>query len=399
LSVPLDPGDRKLLIFSGSLLALLTVVALLLSPAEEVSFPFPSSYSTAGDGAKAAYLLLGEMGYRIERWTSPPADLPEHPQNTVLVVAGPVTTPSAEETWRLRRYVVQGGRLLTTGVAGAKLISMNGPELEQRPYGEWLKSAAEQPGPLARDAPEIEMKGGTHWPHLMTGQRRYYSDQVGATVVQCRIGKGEVIWWADDSPLTNYGLTQASNLMLLLNSVGRPTTTRVLWDEYYHGQRMGLWEYLGRTPAPWALLQLLALAVFVLVTFARRSGPVRPIGHESRLSPLEFVETLGALYERKGAASGALEITLQRFRYLLTRRLGLPATAATAELVRGVGERMAWTVPGFAETIQRIDTAVKLQNATESDAVRWVGELYDYSQRFGLEVGIATGRAPAAHAG
>jgi Domain of unknown function (DUF4350) len=397
--MPLDPGDRKLLIFSGSLLVVLTVAALLLSPAEEVSFPgFPSSYSTAGNGAKAAYLLLGEMDYRIERWTSPPADLPEHPQNTVLIVAGPVIPPSSEETLKLRYFVARGGRLLTTGAEGASLISLQGPQYELGQSGKWLKSAALEPGPLTRNAPEIEMKGGTHWTALRESQRRYYGDQRGATVVECRIGKGEVIWWADDSPLTNYGLTQASNLMLLLNSVGPPTTARVLWDEYYHGQRLGFWDYLGRTPAPWALLQFLALAVFVVVTFARRSGPVRPLGHESRLSPLEFVEALGALYERKGAAAGALEIAVQRFRYLLTRRLGLPATAATAELVRGVRDRLGWTVPGFAETIQGIDTAVRLQNATESDAVQWVGELYDYSQRFGLEVGISSGRGPAAHA-
>ncbi len=166
-----------------------------------------------------------------------------------------------------------------------------------------------------------------------------------------RDGSGEIIWWGSDSPLTNYGITRASNLALFLNCVGSAPGTRILWDEYFHGVRPGLWHYLSHTPLPWALLQLLVLAAFLVITYARRSGALRPLLRQPRLSPLEFIETVGALYQRKGAAAGALEIAFPRFRFLLARRLGIPSTVTTAELILSVRERPGWTIPGFAETL------------------------------------------------
>jgi hypothetical protein len=158
-----------------------------------------------------------------------------------------------------------------------------------------------------------------------------------------------------------------------------------LWDEYFHGVRPGLWHYLSHTPLPLALLQVLILMAFIIITYARRSGAVRPLSRHSRLSPLEFVETVGALYQRKRAAAGALEIAYSRFRFLLARRLGVAATVTTPELIRSVQERPGWTIPGFAGTLEQIESAVKLQQVTEPKALTWVGELYDFTHRLGLE--------------
>jgi hypothetical protein len=140
---------------------------------------------------------------------------------------------------------------------------------------------------------------------------------------------------------------------------------------------------------PWALLQLLLLAAFIVFTYARRSGAIRPITRESRLSPLEYVATLGALYERRGEATGALEIAFSHFRFLLTRRLGIPSTVTTADLIRSVQEKPGWTIPGFAETMAQIELALKLRGATEPKALAWIGELYDFAARLGLEPGLA----------
>ena len=200
-----------------------------------------------------------------------------------------------------------------------------------------------------------------------------------------RAGKGEIIWWAGDSPLTNYGITQASNLALFLNCVGSRVGARVLWDEYFHGVRPGLWHYLSLTPLPWALLQLLVLVSFVVITYARRSGALRPLPCLPRLSPLEFIETVGALYQRKGAAAGALDIAYTRFHFLLARRLALPSTAPAAELILRMRERPGWMNPRFAETLGQIELAVKRQQVKEAQALMWVSELYDATHRMGLE--------------
>jgi hypothetical protein len=384
MTVPLDPGDRKIVLLSACLLAVLTAVALIVpTGGEDASRGYPSSYSTAKDGAKAAYTLLEEMGYRVQRWTQPPGDLPPSSSGTLLIVAGPSIPASSEETIQLRQYVARGGRLLITGVSSAAVIGANGVEPTPAIPDEWLTFAAEQPAPLTRHAPEITMESFVRWVHQFPGEQRYYGNREGATVTKFRIGNGEVIWWAGDSPLTNRGISKASNLALFLNSVGSSGQTRVLWDEYFHGVRLGLWHYLARTPLPWALSQLLLLAAFVLVTYTRRSGAMRPITYESRLSPLEFVVTLGALYERRGEAAGALEIAFSHFRFLLTRRLGIPSTVATADLIRRVQEKPGWAAPGFANTMEQIELALKLRGVTESKALAWIGELNDFAGRLG----------------
>jgi len=386
MTTPLDSTDKKIVLASIFFLVLLTMLALLYAPGRQGSSRgFPSSYSAGADGAKAAYVLLGEMGYRVERWTNPPEDLPKLSKNTLLIIAGPLIPSSNEEDEHLKQFVGGGGRLLITGMAGAAMIEAKGVAPAFAPRDEWQTFAAEVPSPLTLHAPEISMEAPARWIHLGAGQLRYYGSEQGATVTKMQMGEGEIIWWGADSPLTNYGITRASNLALFLNCMGSPATTRVLWDEYFHGVRPGLWHYVSHTPLPWALLQLLTLAAFVVITYARRSGAVRPLRRKSRLSPLEFIETVGALYQRKGAAAGALEIAYSRFRFLLARRLGILPTAPTSELIRSVGERPGWTIPGFAATLQQIEAAVKAQEISEPKALAWVGELYDFTHRLGLE--------------
>ena len=385
MTLPLDPADRKIVLISLLLLAGLTAVAVIFpGGSEESSQGFPSSYSTTKGGAKAAYSLLEESGYPIERWMHSPRDLPSSAEGTLLIVAGPSISASSGETIELRQYVARGGRLLITGTMGAVLIDAAGVEPVPGDADTWQIFAAEQPAPLTRHAPEISMEGSIRWVHEAPGVQRYYGDSDGAAVTRFRIGKGEVIWWADDSPLTNFGITKASNLALFLNSVGAPGPTRVLWDEYFHGVRLGFWHYLERTPLPWALLQILTLGALVVFTFARRSGAVRPLARESRLSPLEFVATLGALYERRGEAAGALAIAFSHFRFLLARRLGLPSTAPASDLIQTLEGKPGGSVPGFAATLEQIESALKQPQVPESKALAWIGELYDYAARLVL---------------
>ncbi len=229
--VSLDNRDRKLLIVSGALLVGITVAALFFSPPlEGPSVGYPSSYSTARGGAKAAYVLLGEMGYKVERWASPPGDLPGQygngAEHVLLVLAEPIIPPFTEDKLRLRTFIARGGQVLATGMTGASFLSENRLNASHETGFQFQKFVAELPGSLTRQAPEIVMKSDIRWPPPHPHQQRYYGDSEGATVVSYPLGKGEVIWWADSTPLTNYGLTQASNLMLFLNSVGEPVGAR-----------------------------------------------------------------------------------------------------------------------------------------------------------------------------
>jgi hypothetical protein len=394
MSVPLDSADKKLLVLSGCVLVVLTIAAVFVPTGQQGASPgFPSSYSTAKEGAKAAYMLLDQLGFHVERWTQPPADLPTPPAHTVLIIAGATAPATTDEKQQLRDFVEQGGRLILTEMAGADLLDLKGIDLASTDLDAWTSFTAEQPAPLTLGAPEVSMQSDVRWVHPPANLRRYYGDSGGATVAWLPMGKGEVIWWAGDSPLTNVGITRASNLTLFLNSVGAPGQTRVLWDEYFHDVRPGLWSYVSRTPLPWALAQLLLLGAAVLLTYARRSGATRALARESRLSPLEFVQTLGSIYERRRESTGALETAYSHFRFLMTRRMGTPSTAATADLIRAVQNRPGWALPGFSETIDQIDQAIKAGSVPEPKALAWIGELHGFAARLNLDPGFVGRRA------
>jgi hypothetical protein len=53
----------------------------------------------------------------------------------------------------------------------------------------------------------------------------------------------------------------------------------------------------------------------------------------------------------------------------------------TAELIRSVEERPGWKIPGFRDTVQEIESALKLPGVSEQRALTWIGELYNFAAR------------------
>jgi hypothetical protein len=122
------------------------------------------------------------------------------------------------------------------------------------------------------------------------------------------------------------------------------------------------------------------VALLILITFARRSGPLQIREAESRLSPLEFVETLGDLYHRAHAGSAAASVSYAHFRMLLTRRLGLPVNASVEQLHQAARERLGWTKPGFYEALRAADRGVRNPHIGDEEALRIVQALEHYTE-------------------
>jgi hypothetical protein len=386
MPLPLNAEDRKVLIVSGALLVLLTVAGYLSSPPPaQKPCGFPSSYCTASDGGKAAYLLLEQLGYRVQRWDRSPGELPQHPSGITLILSAPFFGISVEAREELEQFVSRGGRVLATERLAADLLPGRHELTQIQNKSGPGTFRALLPGPVTRQAPEITLRPLARWEASGMACLSYYGDAEGPVVVVYPWGAGQVEWWADSEPLTNSGLTEASNLELFLNSLGPPRKTRILWDEYFHGQRPNLLLYLGKTPAPWFVFQCVLLLAALLLTFGRRSGPVRPLAVESsRLSPLEFIETLGDLYWRKHAAPEAFEIAYERFRFLLLKRLGLPSNSVPEQIWYGVHDRLGWLDPDFYTLLRKCERALRARSVNEAEALRFVRELHYFEHRWRL---------------
>ena len=217
----LDRTDRSILIGAGILVVLLAIATSVLTPSRRSGRTgFPSTYSTTWDGGKAAYLLLNELGYDVQRWDHAPTELAGDPKSQVLLLANPLQPATAEETVALRRFLEQGGRIVATGddvyeflPEGQKFTEMDDAEGETR-------FPALLPSPLTVGAPEISLPPPVDWHPARVDQIAVYGNSDTAAVVTYSVGKGTIVWWGSPSPLTNRGIPEPGNLALLLNSIG-----------------------------------------------------------------------------------------------------------------------------------------------------------------------------------
>ena len=391
----LDPGDRRLLLLAGAILLVLIAATVVLAPRreEEDGQGTPTTYSSAGNGAQAAYLLLRGLGYKSDRWEKSPAELPSNPTASILIIAEPSNFPETEDRDALLRYVRAGGWVIYAG--RFPFLFFGTGEVIPAPIGKSQLTAesfpALAPSPFTRDSAQITVFARNRWVMSDGNQFPLYGDPRNPVVVTWRLEKGRILWWAGPTPLTNWGITRPGNLEFFLDCIGAarpnapPNRTTVLWDEYFHGYRGSLWTYFEETPVPWAIFQLALVALFVLFTFGRRSGPLYAPVAVSRLSPLEFVDTLGDLYARAKAGPAAVRVAYQRFRSQITRRLALPASISNLQLDAAVRERLGWKQPGLFDTLQRAEKAAQASELNSADALTIVQALEHYELLFGLK--------------
>jgi hypothetical protein len=379
MPLKIDPRDRKLLLGAGIVFILLIVGVAFFGgePGEKVDVP--SSYSTASGGAKAAYLVLTESGYKVQRWERRLGDLPK---GSTLVLADPQEAPTRDEREALRNFLWDGGRILATGMFAGTFLPENESVPDMLLAMTWKKVSAIAPSAITRAAPQITMAPQARWPSYSPAYA-LYGDGDEVVVVKYPYGRGEVLWWAAATPLTNAGLKEPGNLEFLLACLG-DTKAPILWDEYIHGYRETLGSSVGHSPVKWLLLQLGLLGLAVLATFSRRSGPVFAPVTDIRLSPLEFVQTLGGLYENAGTASVAVDISYQRFRYWLTRRLGVAVNIPIKDLGAAVHDRFVPRDDRFAAILCRCESAKADPYLSESEALHLVQELDEYASRWKL---------------
>jgi hypothetical protein len=310
--------DRQMLLITVALVLVLLTLLALVSPREDPNRnPVPSSYLSGQHGAKAAFTLLQQSGYTVERWEQPLSDLAEQSgPSTVVILAEPFSFEPADHS-AIASILQKGGRVLATGGQGGLLLP--GSEVTMSKGVSFAACEAQPDGlsPLAGAGP-IWIVPSYTWPESRPEIRAAYTCASQPVVVEYPVGSGRVtgtaVWWASSTPLENGSITRAQNLELLLNSIGPAKSQHVYWDESLHGAVQSQWD-LAKGPI-WPLLSLgsLGLMLLAIFSFSRRSGPIRPLPQAPRTTPIEFLDALGALYRSTGAAPTAMQIAWERFR-------------------------------------------------------------------------------------
>jgi hypothetical protein len=376
-------SDKAILYVGGAVLFVLIVASILFPPpSEEFNSPIPSTFSAQSAGAQAAYRLLTRLNYPVRRWEDPPTELGDDPENILLILAEPAQSPSAKERAALQDFVEAGGHVLFTG-GNIKAYFPDAMVTNENSNPPWETFSPNLPSQLTRGAAKITLQAQASWASLNSAQLPLYGDADAPAVVSWEVGDGQILWWAGSTPLTNAGITRDDNLTFFLNSVANwsPNPYKIYWDEYFHGERRSLWSYVQKTSLAWGVLQLALLAVVVLFTFSRRSGPIYIPAEVSRLSPLEFVDTLGGLYQRAGAASSAVSVSYARLRSLLTRQLALPSTTPDQQLAEAAEQRLGWKRSGLAVSLHGAELAMHASKLPDREALEIVQKLENFAAR------------------
>ena len=382
MPIDLSAGDRKVLVIAGVVLLLLVAGSIMLATGPDDTSDVPTTYSAGSGGAKAAYLLLKSTGYQVERWEQPFDELPDSGGLT-LIFAEAQGAPTGDERTALRKFLERGGHVIATGVYSAFFLPDH--DVVPDPLGgmTWKRVPSQSPSFITRAAPEITLAPQAYWTSGSSAVP-LYGDADKPVVVKYSVAGGEVLWWASATPMTNAGLQEPGNLEFFLACVGADRTQRILWDEYAHGYRRSLAASAMHGPLKWMFLQIGIFTLAILITYSRRSGPIVLPAADRRLSPLEFVRTLGSLYQRAGAASVTVEISYQRFCYWLTRRLGVSSNASADELERAVRDRWPHVDPAFAATLHACESARRDPNLKARTALKLNRSLYEAAAKLEL---------------
>jgi hypothetical protein len=378
----LDAKDRKLLFICLAIaLTLAVAIGFLLPSSSSNNNPLPSSYLSGQHGARAAYETLLRSGYSIERWERPLGELAATAgPDTVVIFAEPLTREPANLK-AVRQILERGGRVLATGLWGGFLLPGEASDMPTTFNFAACKLTPEGLDPLSGTG-EVWMVPEATWKTGNPSHRVDYSCAGEPAVVEFDWGKGHAVWWANATPLENGSLARANDLDLLLNSLGPREGHHFYWDESLHGEIRSTWSYASG-PA-WTMLWfgLLAVGILIVLSFSRRSGPVRALPAIVRATPIEFLDALGSLYRNAGASSTAVAIALERFRRHALRLCGLRAAPMdAAELATVLRRRFPQTDATLEADLLACEEAIRAETITPREALRLIQTLHGHEER------------------
>ena len=342
----MDPKDRRMLLIALALVAVLFAILAFFTPGQDPNAdPLPSSSLSGQHGAKAAFTLLEQGGYAVERWENPLSELANQSNSeTVLIVAQPSTSNESDNA-AIAAILNKGGRVVATGYLGALLLPGNEVANALNPSFAACESKPDGLNSLNGSLPNsgsIWMVPSYTWGEHRPDIRTIYTCAGKPVVVAYPVGKGTAIWWASATPLENGSISRDRDLDLLLDSVGpqrRAQGQKIYWDESLHSAPPSQFEFVSGPVWKLFLAGSAGLALLIIFSFSRRSGPLRALPYPPRTTPIEFLDALGALYRSAGASSTAMQIAWERFRAQAALLTGQRTAQLNAVEIAAVIER------------------------------------------------------------
>jgi hypothetical protein len=347
------PSIQQILIF----LAMLAVLAAILTPETRRQGGGLSSYSTAPEGASIAFELAERMGWNVTRRETPLDSTATSVSVSVQVVIAPQQALGRREVHHLLENVRRGGALVFSLSGNSEIADSLGVAIRTR-------------GRLLLDVDDASCERGSRsralaavpptvhsivWrrpsPGPVTPLTRASARDASPVAVGFPLGKGRVAVIGSDEVFTNEALRTCqwgADLLVARaweyvrsSADPRPMT----FDEFHHGRGMhegsvgAIATYLSRTASGRFFATLLAAGVLLL--FALSPRPIIPREPERivRRSPLEHADALGRAYADVRATRTATARLVAGLRRRTGRGLGVDRNADDRAFLEAVTRR------------------------------------------------------------
>ena len=141
------------------------------------------------------------------------------------------------------------------------------------------------------------------------------------------------------------------------------------------------WSFAAGPALTMLRFGLPALGLLVIFSFSRRSGPVRDLPLPARAAPIEFLDALGSLYRKAGAASTAVAIAWERFRRHSLRFAGANGPRGSqmgaAELAAAIRRRFPLAGDSLETDLAACEDAAWGETADPRQALKLVQALHE----------------------
>jgi hypothetical protein len=387
----LSRADRLLLSIVLLLAALGALAGWLFLPPEKTGgiVKLPSTFYNAGYGAKATYLALERMEYPTKQLRRP-IDETTLEGIGVLFVLTPTVGLMDDEVTALEDWVKAGHCLVVApgrpfdDLAGAVSTCDGGscgsrggifldqwfalektarkPEAEEKVRVDLAATLSAKDRQADQGDPLIAGIGS-----LVAGDKRrfngssplagsmkkmpakvFWKDKLGTVALRTQCGEGTIVALADTYPLSNLGIGEADNGLLLGNMV-REMSARypggVAFDEYHLGFPLRDWSSVAIAKLTfagqwrWAVAQAALVGILAMYAGAVRFGSPRDVVHRQRRQRREFAEAAGRLLDEAKATSLAAETLYGYYRGRLCRLTHLESDTDDGRLSQAVHKR------------------------------------------------------------
>ncbi|HEY3788222.1 MAG TPA: DUF4350 domain-containing protein [Urbifossiella sp.] len=367
---PADPSSRLWWAVPAIGTLLLILFGLIFGGNSE-KVDYGTSYDASSGGSRAAFLLLEDLGYPVERSRRPTG-------GNIRWVLFPGET-TAKDATSLDDWIRRGGIVLLAlnDEEFAKQLGLNATvrggnpkATKESPFFK-LPHFREKGKTILAEAPEVsELSAGTLEVKGPSGGRAWGRIGGESLVSIYTHGRGQI--WLLNRPdvFDNANLREADNAVLACRlaeaMLAERLNGRLVFDEYCHGlrDRPSVVDLLLRPPVLGITLEALVLTALVLWHSGIRFGPLKPAPPPARRSKEEFLDAMAELLARNGDRAEAFRTVRDAVLRKLETNLGLPAGASVEETVKEAVRRR-----GVApEPLLRILSADKPPGGSSADA-------------------------------